>query len=171
MPAQSAPIYWFNIDNDAYTSSHSAPLLLPPITLTEANMTPSLSTATSFIKRRPAAARSPPRNRRGRARPESVHPFDSLDWISVMDTAPDASIQDIADLSQFSVGPMRRRKSSPRASPMRSSSRSSHSPGRDDAPYVLPSYLTERCTTPPPSTRPSDYSDVRFDHLMPQNLL
>ncbi|KAF9053547.1 hypothetical protein BDZ89DRAFT_283910 [Hymenopellis radicata] len=134
-----------------------------------------LQTATSFIKRRPAAARSPPRNRRGRSRPEPVHPFDSLDWISMMDTAPDVSIQDIADLSQLplveSVGPVRRRKTSLRASPMRSSSRPSHSPMRDDAPYVLPSYLTERCTTPPPSTRPSDYSDVRFDHLMPQNLL
>ncbi|KAF7363334.1 hypothetical protein MSAN_00988800 [Mycena sanguinolenta] len=83
-------------------------------------------------------ARPRPHRRRHCARAEcpiesALHPFDRLPWISAMDASPDAlDLADIADLSQLDVdeppqdcgavplatGPIRRRKTSLRASPL-----------------------------------------------------
>ncbi|KAJ6546554.1 hypothetical protein DFH09DRAFT_1171358 [Mycena vulgaris] len=97
--------------------------------------------------RSPARSHCSPPHRRRTARPRrrrhcartdcpvesALHPFDRLPWISAMDTLPDAFDPiDIADLSQLVVddplsqcgaappgsGPIRRRKTSLRSSPL-----------------------------------------------------
>ncbi|KAJ7905366.1 hypothetical protein B0H14DRAFT_2659991 [Mycena olivaceomarginata] len=112
-----------------------------------------------------------PRRRRHCARSEcpiesALHPFDRLPWISAMDTPPDAfDLADIADLSQLVVdeppqecgaapppgaGPIRRRKTSLRASPLPPKTHTLHE------------------TTPqtPPISH-INYSHITFRNLMP----
>ncbi|KAJ6455702.1 hypothetical protein C8R45DRAFT_1035426 [Mycena sanguinolenta] len=87
-------------------------------------------------RRRSARPRAPRRRHCARAEcpiDSALHPFDRLPWISAMDAPPDAlDLADIADLSQLDVeeppqecgavplaaGPIRRRKTSLRASPL-----------------------------------------------------
>ncbi|KAJ7273589.1 hypothetical protein B0H12DRAFT_1090101 [Mycena haematopus] len=110
-----------------------------------------------------------PRHRRHCARSEcpiesALHPFDRLPWISAMDAPPNAlDLADIADLSQLVVeeppqecavplgaGPIRRRKTSLRASPL------------------LPKTHTLHDTTPhtPPISH-INHSRITFRNLMP----
>ncbi|KAJ7639940.1 hypothetical protein DFH06DRAFT_628744 [Mycena polygramma] len=110
-----------------------------------------------------------PQRRRHCARAEcaiesALHPFDSLPWISAMDTMPDAfDLADIADLSQLVIdeppphlaprpsvsGPIRRRKTSLRSTPLGPRSRTSH----ENTPHTPRSHI--------------DYSRVTFHNLMP----
>lgn len=134
-----------------------------------------------FQRRQPA--RSPPRNRRA-TRPRQhapAHVFDSLPWISQLDVEPHLG-GDVTDLSELPlapehVGPVRRRRTSTRSSPLRRPSSSpspslSSSASEDDDECTdllsLPPFLNERCTTPPPRLSRHDYSAIRFENLMPQ---
>ncbi|KAF8212367.1 hypothetical protein K438DRAFT_1928495 [Mycena galopus ATCC 62051] len=110
-----------------------------------------------------------PRRRHHCARSEcpiesALHPFDRLPWISAMDSPPDAlDLADIADLSQLVVdespqesgavplgaGPIRRRKTSLRASPL------------------PPKIHTSHETTPRTPLSHINHSSITFRNLMP----
>ncbi|KAK7014968.1 hypothetical protein R3P38DRAFT_2998697 [Favolaschia claudopus] len=113
---------------------------------------------TARPRRRPHCARS------DCALESALHPFDRLPWISAMDTPPNAlHIADIADLSQLVVdeplqefdppapgtGPIRRRKTSLRASPLPPKTHSLH----DTTPHTPITHI--------------NHSRITFHNLMP----
>ena len=99
------------------------------------------------------------------------HAFDDLPWIASLETSPDITNPwDIADLSLLPVpplselpasglGPVRRRKTSLRSSPLASSKSTSHLPIRDTSLLPSPSQPTPRSRFTP--------SRVLFQNLMP----
>ncbi|KAF5391277.1 hypothetical protein D9757_001969 [Collybiopsis confluens] len=100
----------------------------------------------------------------------STHSFDSLSWISLMDSSPEEhGLTDIADLSQLpdhsssAAGPVRRRKISfHRTSPLRAASGSSKQSAH------LSSILRQRPIPTPSSPRPRfARSPIIFHDLMP----
>lgn len=111
------------------------------------------------------------RRRRGVVQRQTPHhPFDQLPWISALDQSPEfTNPWDIADLSLLPpsglLGPVRRRKSSLRSSPM---------DDPESSPPLLPSHLPlstddlpSRPTTPEPSHPSLLPSAVLFRNLMP----
>ncbi|KAF8959097.1 hypothetical protein BDZ97DRAFT_1426170 [Flammula alnicola] len=151
--------------------------LRSPIHLTESGITPPppASTPVSSRTRSKAAAHSA---RRRRLPPRidytPSHVFDDLPWISTLDTAPEhLNPWDIADLSLISdsfsdplssssgPGPVRRRKTSLRSSPIISA--------KNGSPGSSPPRETFFPNSQPVSTPPSRFipSRVLFHHLMP----
>ncbi|KIM49476.1 hypothetical protein M413DRAFT_21692 [Hebeloma cylindrosporum] len=131
---------------------------------------PVVSCIPSSSRRR---SKKPSRSRRRLPPRVESHAFDDLPWISSLDVSPDLlNPWDIADLSLIpdsdlrsspGPGPVRRRKSSLRSSPINSTKPSS-SPGSAlpirDTSLLSPSSVS----TPPPRFIPSR---VLFHNLMP----
>ncbi|KAF5358541.1 hypothetical protein D9756_001943 [Leucocoprinus leucothites] len=126
-----------------------------------------------------------------RSEPLQLHAFDKLPWIASLDVPPSNSTHpaDIADLSQLpdptlpqirpsGSGPIRRRKPSPRSSPLlsppsvfKSSARSNNNDDNNHLFHHLSCNSSARDTPPRPSTptRKFDFDPTRvtFRHLMP----
>lgn len=111
----------------------------------------------------------------------SPHIFDKLPWISALDSSPEhLDPWDIADLSLISdsyssdlppppgIGPVRRRKTSQRSSPLAKENDEHHNRG-EELPWALPSRDNSFRYTPIPQTPFSRFnpSRVLFQHLMP----
>ncbi|KAF8911170.1 hypothetical protein CPB84DRAFT_1842416 [Gymnopilus junonius] len=166
------------------TRAHPIPQFTPfeplrsPIHLADSSIIapPHSQTCTSSSRRRSKATSHSTRRRRLAPRipcPPS-HSFDDLPWISTLDAAPELlNPWDIADLSLIPLddspssgpGPVRRRKTSLRSSPVASSK--SHPPISPGSP--LPIRDTSLLSTPSVSTPRSRFlpSRVLFHNLMP----
>ncbi|KAF8810125.1 hypothetical protein BYT27DRAFT_7336901 [Phlegmacium glaucopus] len=154
------------------STSQALERLRSPIHLTEpsADLQPSLTPST---QRRSKPSPHPARRRRPtrecRVTPRS-HAFDDLPWIASLESSPDLiNPWDIADLSLLPVpvselpasgpGPVRRRKTSLRSSPLASSKTIPPLPIRDTSLLLSPSLSTPRSHFTP--------SRVLFQNLMP----
>ncbi|KAG2020808.1 hypothetical protein CC2G_006108 [Coprinopsis cinerea AmutBmut pab1-1] len=124
-------------------------------------------------RRRPKVGSHALRRRRGNVRHERhAHPFDSLPWISALETSPKHIHPcDIADLSLIpdsdsvpnpGPGPVRRRKTSLRSSPLDDP----ESPPPSGVPLPLPQRDTPTLPVTPKS-KPSLPSRILFRNLMP----
>jgi hypothetical protein len=148
--------------------------LRSPIHLSEPSSDLIPSPPTTSPQRRPKP--SPQSTRRRRLTREcritpQPHAFDDLPWIASLESSPDVTNPwDIADLSLLPVsplselpdsgpGPVRRRKTSLRSSPLASSKAISHLPIRDTSLLSSPSLPTPRSRFTP--------SRVLFQNLMP----
>jgi len=160
---------------DAPVTTPTFERLRSPIHLTEpsTDLLPSPPTTSSPQRRSrpsPQSARRRRSTRECRVTPQS-HAFDDLPWIASLESSPDLTNPwDIADLSLLPVpslsellhsgpGPVRRRKTSLRSSPLASSKAISLLPIRDTSLLPSPSLPTPRSSFIP--------SRVLFQNLMP----
>ncbi|KAK7467045.1 hypothetical protein VKT23_004107 [Stygiomarasmius scandens] len=153
--------------SDIYPSTH----LLPPF---ELHPSPMIS-STSRSRRRPHC---PQQDCPIQSQSKGIN---SLPWISLLDISPEQlQLQDIADLSQLpvdqpryeyasSAGPVRRRKTSFRSSPLRHAAGSTSSYHRDRSPAPSVSLpLRDPSNSPPSTPRPrTSRSRTIFHDLMP----
>lgn len=150
---------------------------------------PLCNTSASTTRRRTKASSHALRRRRLASRadyrpePSPLHTFDKLPWIASLDLPPDnVHPYDTADLSLIPTstlpqirpsgpGPIRRRKPSPRSSPLLPSPLEDHAEDDDDhlfhyTPNLFPRNIPERPSTPTCASR-LDPAHITFRNLMP----